>query len=65
MKPDFGPWRMIVSSKDVTLYPDNFEHDVAITITGDFATVNEQIEYAKDIMQRLGKPADIQREGGT
>ena len=57
MKPDFGPWRMIVSSKDVTLYPDDFEHDAAITINGDFATIRDRIDYATDIMQRLSKPS--------
>ena len=53
MKSDVGPWRMIVGPHKVTLYSDDFTHDVAITICGDFSDNKQRIDYATDIMQRL------------
>lgn len=55
MKHDTGPWRMIVGNSEVTLYSDDFTHDVAITITGDFADNEQRIAYATDIQQRLSR----------
>lgn len=53
---DFGPWRMLVTNHDVTLYSDDFKHDVAITISGDFYGPQERVAYANSIMRRLSAP---------
>ena len=63
MKPDLGPWRMVVGNSDVTLYSDDFTHDVAIVITGDFSDNAQRIAYATDIQHRLSSPCDILCEG--
>lgn len=52
-KEDTGPWRMVVGPSDVTLYSDDFTHDVAITISGDFAEVKQRVDYAQSVMDRL------------
>lgn len=56
-KADYGPWRMLVSPNEVTLYSYAFHHDAAIMITGDFATQKDRIDYATNIMERLSAPS--------
>ena len=52
-KQDFGPWRIVDGNNDTTLYSADFEHDVTISINGDFADAAQRIAYAEDVARRL------------
>lgn len=52
-KEDVGPWRIVAESNGATLYSEDFEHDVAITIGGDFADTAQAIAYAENVAKRL------------
>lgn len=54
---DKGPWKVDVwaRSRTVVLQSDDFEHDVALEISGDFSDFDEQIKYANwlaDVLTR-------------
>jgi len=55
--PDYGPWRAAI---DVALdgwfvESDDFNHDVRLIVSGDFATDDDLREYANDIARRLNQ----------
>jgi hypothetical protein len=52
--PDLGPW--VVEDAGRTLQSDNFEHDVALRVTGDFYSDENRIAYAKELASRLNRP---------
>lgn len=51
---DTGPWTA-VRWRDgrVVIESDDFTHDVALVVTGDFADIEQKISYAQMIAERL------------
>lgn len=49
--PDKGPWHAIKwdGGKRVDLSSDDFTHDVALTVSGDFATADDKFRYAEQM----------------
>ncbi len=60
MKPDTGPWKVSISASGhgADVASDNFEHDVSLYLTGDFADDDQLIAYANDIARRLSVPPE-------
>lgn len=59
-EPDKGPWQVdvwgyntIYKKEDVVLQSDNFKHDVALVINGDFKSLDEKLEYASALCEYL------------
>jgi len=49
-----GPWEVNEWKDDrLVLQSDDFTHDVALEISGDFTTPEEKREYAEEISRRL------------
>ena len=52
-----GPWKVVqyTERKKQKLYiqSDDFTHDVALKIDGDFGTYEEKLEYAEELARRL------------
>lgn len=56
---DAGPWKVetwhCTTGRVIVLQSDDFHHDVALEITGDFATWEQRMGYAKwlaDVLTR-------------
>lgn len=49
--PDKGPWHAVKwdGGKRVDLSSDDFAHDVALTVSGDFATADDKFRYAEQM----------------
>jgi len=56
IKEDVGPWRIVDETNGATLYSEDFEHDVTISITGDFADGAQRMAYAENVARRLSAP---------
>lgn len=52
---DFGPWRVQEDCGRVVIYPDVFDTDVGLSVSGDFYTTTHKVNYAKDVAHRLSK----------
>jgi len=55
-----GPWSVTVGKSEagtpkVCLQSDDFHHDVALYITGDFYDIAQRIEYAKRLADRMNR----------
>jgi hypothetical protein len=59
-----GPWNVSVHTKDIVgektkhvvyLMSDDFTHDAALEITGDFANIEQRIEYANRLAERMNR----------
>jgi hypothetical protein len=49
-----GPWEVQEWNHGrIVLQSDDFMHDAALEITGDFTNIEEKREYAKEIASRL------------
>jgi hypothetical protein len=62
--PDRGPWLVNVwPGEKVVLQSDDFTHDVALEISGDFASHDEKRAYAKALADwmNLNLPATARR----
>lgn len=54
--PDRGPWLVNEWSNDrVVLQSDDFEHDVALIVDGDFADYQDKLDYAKRLANWLNE----------
>lgn len=56
---DKGPWSAVITEingkRCVRLYSDDFTHDVALTVGGDFATIDDKLEYATELANFLNE----------
>jgi hypothetical protein len=59
--PDRGPWRADVWRRQegdaenvrVVITSDDFDHDAALVVTGDFETFEAKVAYAEDLAARM------------
>jgi hypothetical protein len=62
--PDRGPWMVNVWPREkVVLQSDDFTHDVALEISGDFGSHEEKLAYAKALADWMNSnlPATARR----
>ena len=52
---DTGPWSARENAKEVYVESDDFKHDVALTVNGDFRNRAEKLKYAEWLAGRLNK----------
>lgn len=56
-----GPWEVCIWDKaagdrvKVVLQSDDFTHDVALEISGDFISVSQKIKYAERLADRMNR----------
>ena len=63
MVKENGPWNVDVwPSGRMVLQSDDFTHDVALEISGDFATQAQKHEYAEEIARRLNSTNPVPNE---
>ena len=57
---DNGTWSICTGNKDVNYYivSSDFTHDVAIQVTGDFATIDEEFAYCQWLRDKLNENKD-------
>jgi len=59
VEDDRGPWHVQVwkveGSRKVVLQSDDFAHDVALEISGDFACFEQRLEYAHKLAKRMNE----------
>lgn len=65
ISPDQGPWMVEFWKENarVVLQSDDFTHDVALIVTGDFATKEDMLTYAKALAKWMNsnmQPNDAQ-----
>lgn len=57
MKADLGPWTVSTwtstGKPEVVLVSDDFKHDVALKISGDFVDLDQKIEYASALAAHM------------
>lgn len=65
-RPDRGPWKVTVwtrkAGRVVVLQSDDFHHDVALEISGDFGRWEDRMAYAEWLANKLNAPTV---SGGT
>jgi len=56
---DRGPWgiRAEPEKETVVVFSEDFEHDVILRISGDFANYAQKVAYAEWLAKRLNGPA--------
>lgn len=52
---DKGPWKAEINGVACSVVSDDFTHDVALHITGDFECLNQRFEYAEMIAKKLNR----------
>lgn len=56
---DKGPWCAMITEIEekqcVRLYSDDFTHDVALMVSGDFVTIDDKLEYATELANFLNE----------
>lgn len=66
---DKGPWKAEVwkraTGNIMVIQSDDFEHDVALEISGDFEDWDQRKAYAEWLADALTRATDNQRDDGT
>lgn len=52
---DKGPWEVVESKGRVSLYSDDFTHDISLEVNGDFSTIEGKIKYAQALAELLNE----------
>ena len=56
MNDDLGPWFVNEwSNNKVVLQSDDFTHDVALIVTGDFESHEQKLQYATKLAARMNQ----------
>lgn len=59
VQQDNGPWMVVTWGEKVVLQSDDFNHDAALKITGDFACKRDTQKYAQMIADDLNEIAKL------
>lgn len=58
---DNGEWSLFhPKGGNVGIISSDFKHDVVLYVTGDFGTLEQRVEYAKEIIERLNATRRVQ-----